>query len=151
MTFYIMYTSGGSRRGGVQGVRTPPLFDHNVGFLTLGPKLDPPLNVDDVTRAMSKGGVLVNVQEWGCFSICRRTDDVTQIMSKGGACECPRLRWTPPPPSKILDPPLYTNMYSRAVACGGGATAPLGFPPSTCSGGTARPPPCVFGRGYGPV
>ena len=29
----------------------------------------PPLEyVDDVTRAMSKGGVLVNVQEWGRFS-----------------------------------------------------------------------------------
>ena len=27
--------------GGVQGVRTPPL-GHDVGFLTLGPKLDPP-------------------------------------------------------------------------------------------------------------
>ena len=25
-------------------------------------------NMDDVTRAMSKGGVLVNVQEWGRFS-----------------------------------------------------------------------------------
>ena len=44
----------------------------------------PPWNVDDVTRAMSKGGVLVNVQEWGCFSIFRRVDDVTRTMSKGG-------------------------------------------------------------------
>ena len=45
---------------------------------------------DDVTRAMSKGGVLVNVQEWGCFSIFRRVDDVTRTMSRGGggACEC---------------------------------------------------------------
>ena len=49
--------------------------------------------MDDVTRAMSKGGgVLVNVQEWGCFSIFRRADDVTRTMSKGGgACECPRV------------------------------------------------------------
>ena len=39
---------------------------------------------DDVTRTMSKGGVLVNVQEWGCFSIFRRANDVTQTMSKGG-------------------------------------------------------------------
>ena len=30
------------------------------------------------------GGVLVNVQEWGCFSIFRRANDVTQTMSKGG-------------------------------------------------------------------
>ena len=28
--------------GGVQGVRTSPLLGHDVGFLTLGPKLDPP-------------------------------------------------------------------------------------------------------------
>ena len=40
---------------------------------------------DDVTRTMSKGVcVLVNVQEWGCFSIFRRANDVTQTMSKGG-------------------------------------------------------------------
>ena len=45
----------------------------------------PPWNVDDVTQAMSKGGgVLVNVQEWGCFSIFRRVDDVTRTMSKSG-------------------------------------------------------------------
>ena len=31
-----------------------------------------------------RGGVLVNVQEWGCFSIFRRANDVTQTMSKGG-------------------------------------------------------------------
>ena len=31
-----------------------------------------------------QGGVLVNVQEWGCFSIFRRADDVTRTMSKGG-------------------------------------------------------------------
>ena len=40
--------------------------------------------MDDVTRAMSGGGVLVNVQELGCFSIFRRADDVTRTMS------CPR-------------------------------------------------------------
>ena len=27
--------------------------------------------------------MLVNVQEWVCFSIFRRADDVTQTMSKG--------------------------------------------------------------------
>ena len=42
--------------------------------------------MDDVTRAMSKGGVLVN--SGGVFQI----DDVTRAMSKGGgACECPRV------------------------------------------------------------
>ena len=42
--------------------------------------------MDDVTRALSKGGggVLVNVQEWGCFSNFLRADDVTRTMSKGG-------------------------------------------------------------------
>ena len=55
----------------VTGVITPP---------------PPPWNVDDVTRAMPKGGVLVNVQEWGCFSIFQRADDVTRTMSKGGVC-----------------------------------------------------------------
>ena len=39
--------------------------------------------MDDVTRAMSKGG-LVNVQEWVCFSFFGRADDVTRAMSKGG-------------------------------------------------------------------
>ena len=55
---------------GVTGVITPP-----------------PWNVDDVTRVMSKGVcVLVNVQEWGCFSNFLRADDVTRTMSKGGGC-----------------------------------------------------------------
>ena len=84
----------------------------------------PPWNVDDVTRAMSKGGgggmsksggvfpffggrmtsrgqcrrgVLVNVQEWGRFSIFWRADDVTQTMSKGGVLV---NVFTPPPPSE---------------------------------------------------
>ena len=61
--------------GGGQGVRTPPLLGHDVGFLTLGPKLDPPL-----CACRPK----VNVQEWGCFSNFLRADDVTRTMSKGG-------------------------------------------------------------------
>ena len=71
-------------QGGGPGGPDPPLLGHDVGFLTLGPKLDPPLlfcecprvgcfsnflRSDDVTRTMSKGGVLVNVQEWGVFQI----------------------------------------------------------------------------------
>ena len=68
----------------------------------------PPWNVDDVTRAMSKGGVLANVQEWGSFSIFRRADDVTQTMSKGGGVlvnvftppplQETAFRFRPPPP-----------------------------------------------------
>ena len=38
------------------------------------------------TSNVQGGGVLVNVQEWGCFSILRRVDDVTRTMSKGCVC-----------------------------------------------------------------
>ena len=61
------------------------------------------------------GGVLVNAQEWGCFSIFWRADDVTRTMSKGvcvlvnvftppfrksciRACVPPIQVQTPPPP-----------------------------------------------------
>ena len=54
----------------------------------------PPWNVDDVTRAMSKGVCACECPSrfsgW-CLSIFRRVDDVTRAMSKGtggGACEC---------------------------------------------------------------
>ena len=41
-------------------------------------------HVDDVTRAMSKGGgVLGNVQEGGVFQFFGGADDVTRTMSKG--------------------------------------------------------------------
>ena len=53
------------------------------------------------------GGVLVNVQEWGCFSFfrSRRADDVTRTMSKGGgACEC-------------LHPPLQEILYVCMYVC----------------------------------
>ena len=56
--------------GGGPGGPDPPLLGHNVGFLTLGPKVGPP--------------PFVNVQEWGCFSIFLMADDVTRTMSKGG-------------------------------------------------------------------
>ena len=39
---------------------------------------------DDVTRTMSRGVLLVNVQEWGYFPIFQRADDITRAMSKGG-------------------------------------------------------------------
>ena len=40
------------------------------------------------------GGVLVNVQEWGSFSIFRRANDVMRTMSKGGGLV---NVFTPPP------------------------------------------------------
>ena len=67
------------------------------------------------------GVVLVNVQEWGCFSIFRRADDVTRTMPKGGGCLCMS---SPPPsfrksctracivvhPSKFRPPPTHTHL-----------------------------------------
>ena len=52
--------------GGVQGVRTP-LLGHDVGFLTLGPKLDPPpfLLVDLRWTP---------VADPGCVCVCVRGD-----------------------------------------------------------------------------
>ena len=53
--------------------------------------------------------MLVNAQEWGCFSVFLRADDVTRTMSKGGVLvKNPVSMPGPPPPllSKILDPPL---------------------------------------------
>ena len=43
-----------------------------------------PWNVDDVTRAMSKGGGACECPRGGCFSIFRRADDVMRTMPKGG-------------------------------------------------------------------
>ena len=56
---------------------------------------------DDVTQTMSKGGgVLVNVQEWGCFSNFLRSDDVTRTMSKGGVLVKNPVSAPGPPPFK---------------------------------------------------
>ena len=46
------------------------------------------------------GGVLVNVQEWGCFSNFLRADDVTRTMSKGGAVLVKSPVSAPRPPFK---------------------------------------------------
>ena len=109
---FTVIGSGGSRGGGVQA---PPPLGHDVGFLTLGPKLDPPpfllvdlrwtpvadpgcvcdrgghpapLGMWMTSRGQCPrgGGVLVNVQEWGRFSNFLRADDVTRTKSKGGGC-----------------------------------------------------------------
>ena len=46
-----------------------------------------------------RGGALVNVQEWGCFSNFLRSDDVTWTMSKGGVLvKNPVSAPGPPPP-----------------------------------------------------
>ena len=64
-------------RGGRGGRTTPPPVAHPKDFVPPFSNFVPPFSnfvppleyVDDVTRAMSKGGgVLVNVQEWGRFS-----------------------------------------------------------------------------------
>ena len=60
------------------------------------------LRADDVTRTRSKGGVPVNVLEWGYFSIFLRADDVTRTRSKGGVL----VNVLTPPLQEILDPRL---------------------------------------------
>ena len=54
-----------------------------------------------------RGCVLVNVKEWGSFSIFRRADDVTRTMSKGGVH--PRLCSTYP----SSDPPPHTHTHTH--------------------------------------
>ena len=74
------------------------------------------------SRGQCPGGVLVNVQEWGCFSIFWRADDVTRTMSKGVcACEC-------------LHPPLQEILYPRL-----------------CSTYPSSDPPPTWMAGYGPA
>ena len=65
----------------------------------------PPLEyVDDVTRAMSKGGVLVNVQEWGRFSNWWRHAGNVQ----GGGCA-----WCSTHPSS--DPPHLAGWLRACI------------------------------------
>ena len=47
--------------------------------------------MDDVTRAMSKGRVLVNVQEGGVFQFFGGRMMSCGQCPRGGACECPRV------------------------------------------------------------
>ena len=60
--------------------------------------------------------VLVNVQEWGCFSIFWRADDVTRTMFKGCVGVLVNI-FTPPPLRKSRRPrPIHAcNMPSRSV------------------------------------
>ena len=96
----------------IQGGRPPP-FGPRCRLFNIGPKVAPPLfllvdlrwtPVADPGCVCDRGdhpaplecgwrhtgnvqgGVLVNVQEWGCFSIFLRADDVTRTMSKGCVC-----------------------------------------------------------------
>ena len=151
--------------GGVQGVRTPPPFGPQCRLFNIGPRVKaPPWTCPD-TESLCKvcvtgtdhtppplgmwmtshgqcprgGGVLVNVQEWGCFSIFRRADDVTRTMSKGVCVlvnvftpppfrkSCIRA-WDGPPPPPFKNPgsaPADEQVYDRARAaraCMGGAS-----------------------------
>ena len=108
----------------------PPLLGHDVGFLTLGPKLDPPpfLLVDLRWTPVADpgcvcGGVLVNVQEWGCFL---RADNV---QGGGGACEKSCIcAWTPPFKNPGSAPDVYAETY------------PPYWPPMLESWGKSRQP-----------
>ena len=135
------------------GGRTPPPVAHPQDFVPPFSNFVPPFskpmqsvrdrdrpittpppwtwNVDDVTRAMSKGGAC-ECPRVGCFSIFRRADDVTRTMSKGGACECPRVG------------AFFKLMTSRGQCPRGGGVR-LVFHPSKF-----RPPPTWL-AGYGPA
>ena len=58
-----------------------------------------------------QGGVLVNVQEQGCFSIFRRADDITRTMSKGGVLV---NVFTPPPSGNPVSAPVICVKF-RAI------------------------------------
>ena len=63
-----------------------------------------------------RGGVLVNVQEWGCFSIFWRADDVTRTMFKGCVCVLVNVFTPPPPPPPLRKSCIRAcNMPSRSV------------------------------------
>ena len=102
---------------GVTGMITPsplelvPILKTYVKCAWPGPMTPPPLGMWVTSHGQCPRGVLVNVQEWGYFSIFRRADDVTRTMSKGGGGWClwmssPPLRksciraWIGPPPKK---------------------------------------------------
>ena len=81
--------------GGGPGGPDPPPFGPQCRLFNIGPKVGPPppWNVDDVTRAMSKGrGVLVNV--------------LTPPPPSGNPVSAPEMD---PPLSKILDPHLWNQ------------------------------------------
>ena len=69
----ILY-SGGSRGGGVQGVRTPP-FGPRCRLFNIGPKVGPPLGPPPFLLVDLRW---TPVADPGC--VCDR-----------GACECPRM------------------------------------------------------------
>ena len=113
---YRALYSSGSRGRGARG-SAPPLLGHDVGFLTLGPKLDPLLDPPPLFLLVDLrwtpvadpgGGAGVITPPWTCTdteNLCKvcvtgtdhppppwNVDDVTRAMSKGGgACECPRV------------------------------------------------------------
>ena len=99
--------------GGAGGPDPPPLLGHDVlyfvGFLTLGPKLDPPPLFACRPKKM----------QWRRAAVADflRADDVTRTMSKGGVLvkNPVSATWTPPP-SEILDPPL-TWLYIICIPC----------------------------------
>ena len=57
--------------------------------------------------------MLVNVQEWGCFSIFLRADDVTRAMPKGGGVlvKNPVSAPGPPPFKNPGSAPAIVQLY----------------------------------------
>ena len=87
---------------------TCPATENLCKVCVTGTDPPPPWNVDDVTRAMSKGGGgALWMSKRGCLAIFRRVDDVTQAMSKGGGVLV-NVLFTPPPFQEILYPRLIS-------------------------------------------
>ena len=94
------FTGPQARSQGGGGTTPPPQLpipkDFVPPFSNFAPPCSnfvPPLEyVDDITRAMSKGGgVLVNVQEGGVFQFFGGRMTSRGQCPRGGACECPRV------------------------------------------------------------
>ena len=127
----------GGGGGGVGGVgRPPPPVAHPKDFVPPFSNFVPPFSnfvppleyVDDVTRAMSKGGGgACECPRGGCFPIFRRADDVTRTMSKGGCLSMSKSGGV-----------FQIDDVTRAMSKGGGVR--LVFHPSKF-----RPPPHMAG------
>ena len=86
--------SGGSRGGGGSRGSGPPLLGHDVGFLTLGPKLEPPplsLLVDLRWTPAADPGCVCDRGDYPAPLGMWMTSHGQCPRGGGGACECPRV------------------------------------------------------------
>ena len=127
-----------ARGGGSGGSDDPPPVAHPKDFVPPFSNFVPPFSnfvppfsnfvppleyVDDVTRAMSKGGgVLVNVQEGGVFQFFGGRMTSRGQCPRGGACECPRV-------GAFFKLMTSRGQCPRGVVCAWCSTHPSSDPP----------------------